>query len=237
MKRVLRVVFLLGFLIFLHFPCGVVSYSNQPEEEVILLQIGSTNLWKNGQPGTQMDVAPFIEANRTWVPVRFVSEALGAEVKWRQEEQQVYITMGGNDIILTIGSNSLVFNGKSQTMDVAPFLRSNRTWVPLRFVAENLGCTVSWVQGSQEVVIRRGPFSGPTVAFVQNGQLIMSEVSGDSPGAKRVLAEGNVTGEEISGPFAWSFNGIKIAYYRIQKLDFDFFRLSLEYQIEPSGVS
>lgn len=237
MKRVLLVAFLFGFLTFLYFPCSAVSYSNQPEEEVILLQIGSINLWRNGQVSIQMDVAPFIEKNRTWVPVRFVSEALGAEVKWIQEKQQVCITMGGDNIILTIGSNYLVVNGKSQTMDVEPFLRSNRTWVPLRFVAENLGCSVSWVQSSQEVVIRRGPFSGPTVAFVQNGQLIMSEVSENSLGVKRVLAKGNATGEEISGPLAWSFNGIKIAYYRIQKLNFDFFRLSLEYQIESSGVS
>ena len=237
MKRILLTVLLSIFLVSFNSPSAVFSIDKNSTGEVLLLKIGSQELWANGQESSVMDVTPFIENNRTWVPVRFVSEALGAEVGWNQDKQQVTISMGEIKLILTIGSNSLLANGKSQTMDVAPFLRNNRTWVPLRFVAENLGCSVSWVQGSQEVVIRRGTFSGSTVAFVQNGRLIMQEVSGNSPGSQMILAGGNVTGEEISGPLAWSPNGLKIAYYRIQRLNFDFFRLNLEYQIIATRAS
>lgn len=115
----------------------------------------------NGGIARIMDVAPFIEDNRTWVPLRFLSEAFGAEVGWKQETQQAIVQLGETVLTLTIGSNSLLVNGEIKVMDVAPFLKSNRTWVPLRFVAENLGCSVLWDQGAQEVVIRRGEFSDP----------------------------------------------------------------------------
>lgn len=235
MRRFLFGFLILFILIFIIPPSGEAQSLRHQTEEVILLEIGSNQLWMNGDIARTMDVAPFIENNRTWVPIRFVSEALGAEVGWKQETQQATVKFGETTLIITIGSNSLLVNGQAKPMDVAPFLRSNRTWVPLRFVAENLGCSVSWVQGAQEVVIRRGQFSGPTVGFIQNGQLIIQEVSGGSPGTKKVIAGGNVTGEEISGPIAWSFNGLKVAYYRIQKLNFDFFRLALEYSVEVSG--
>jgi len=55
------------------------------------------------------------------MPVRFVSEALGAEVGWNQEKKQVTISMEGKTLLLAIDSNVLITDGKSQTMDVAPF--------------------------------------------------------------------------------------------------------------------
>lgn len=227
MRNVLLATFLLVFLLSFNFPGQAWSSS----EQVIKLQIDSIELWMNGQTTEVMDVAPFLENNRTWVPVRFVSEALGAEVGWNQEKKQVTIRMEGKTLLLTIDSNVLITNGKSQTMDVAPFLRENRTWVPLRFVAENLGCTVSWVQASREVIIRRGLFAGPTVAYVRNGNLVMQEISGYQPQEEKVLAQGGV-----SGPLAWSFNGLNLAYYRLENLPNEFFNLTLEYVVESSGA-
>jgi len=98
-------------------------------------------------------------------------------------------------------------------------------------VAENLGCTVSRVQASQEVIIRRGSFAGPTVAYVRNGDLVMQEISGYQPQEERVLAQGGV-----SGPLAWSFTGLNLAYYRLENLPNDFFNLTLEYVVESSGA-
>jgi len=50
-------------------------------EDAIVLQLGNRTAWVNG-PSRQLDVAPVAIAGRTMVPLRFVAEALGAEVAW-----------------------------------------------------------------------------------------------------------------------------------------------------------
>ncbi len=60
----------------------------------IALQIGSRQATINGQPQT-IDVAPFIVGASTYVPLRFVSEALGAGVSWDETNQVVAITLAG----------------------------------------------------------------------------------------------------------------------------------------------
>ena len=60
----------------------------------ISLQIGSTQAAVNGQPET-IDVAPFIVGASTYVPLRFVSQALGAGVQWDENDRVVEISMAG----------------------------------------------------------------------------------------------------------------------------------------------
>jgi hypothetical protein len=61
---------------------------------VISLHIGSTQATINGQPQT-LDVAPFIIGASTYVPLRFVSEALGSGVQWDEADHLVAITTSG----------------------------------------------------------------------------------------------------------------------------------------------
>lgn len=70
------------------------------------MTIGSSEIVVNSEGGRYMDVAPFIRENRTWVPVRFVSENLGAEVSWNQEEKEVTIVFPGE-----IGAVTEVLDG------------------------------------------------------------------------------------------------------------------------------
>ncbi len=63
----------------------------QTDKDIALLTIGSTDLFVNGQK-IKLDVAPKIENGRTLVPLRAISEALGAEVKWNEETQTIIIT-------------------------------------------------------------------------------------------------------------------------------------------------
>jgi hypothetical protein len=60
----------------------------------ISLQIGSTQATVDNEPET-IDVAPFIVGASTYVPLRFVSEALGASVNWENSDQTVSITTVG----------------------------------------------------------------------------------------------------------------------------------------------
>lgn len=58
-------------------------------------------------------------------------------------------------ITLRIGDPSLIVNGKRVLMDAEPFIKNGRTFVPVRFIAEALGCSVEWNHESKQVSICR----------------------------------------------------------------------------------
>ena len=92
------------------------------------------------------EVAPFIENERTMVPVRLISEAFGAEVAWNSEIKLVTVTApDGTTINLTIDSEDIIINGTAVKMDTAAIIKDGRTFVPVRYVAEALGLSVEWV--------------------------------------------------------------------------------------------
>lgn len=94
------------------------------------------------------DTQPFVDNNdRTQVPVRAVSEMLGCKVDWNGENKTATIARENGDIIkLTLGSDIMTINDKSVQMDTSAIIKDDRTYIPVRFVAEALGLTVEWVQ-------------------------------------------------------------------------------------------
>ena len=116
----------------------------------IVLYIGRKDYTVNGESKT-MDTAPLVNSDwRTMVPVRFVAEGLGCTVDYTKKPSgatdKVYIR-GSSEIVLTIGSKTYTVDGKTKTMDTAPLVNSDwRTMVPVRFVAEGLGCTVDYTK-------------------------------------------------------------------------------------------
>jgi len=123
----------------------------------INLTIGMKEALINGVSYT-LDAEPYInaEAGRTLIPVRFVSEALGAEVDWEPETSKVMITYGEKEIILIIGSTSVQVNGEKQSIDCAPvILPPGRTFVPLRFVSETLEAEVIFDPSNSQITITR----------------------------------------------------------------------------------
>jgi uncharacterized lipoprotein YddW (UPF0748 family) len=115
------------------------------------LLIGNTNFTNNGT-SRQMDVAPFIQNSRTFVPIRFISESLNSKVLWDGEKREVTIE-GINAIVIKIDSKSYTVNGKEYQMDVAPFIQNSRTFVPIRFISESLNSKVLWDGEKREVTI------------------------------------------------------------------------------------
>ncbi len=114
------------------------------ENEMSLqLNINSNSYSVNGITYTA-DTQPVVQDNRTFVPYRLLAEALGGSVTYDNSTQTITTVDGGTSIIMTIGSTNYTVNGTPATMDVAPFINSdNRTMVPLRFLAEALGCKVT----------------------------------------------------------------------------------------------
>lgn len=101
----------------------------------------------------KIDVEPFIYNDRTMIPVRFVSETLGADVFWNNSERKVVISKDGNLIQMTIGNPNIIINGETIVSDVAPMIVDSRTMLPLRIIAEALEARVGWVEKEREVLI------------------------------------------------------------------------------------
>ena len=114
-----------------------------PKVTVVKVQIGSDIMIVNGK-AVQIDAPAEIMNGRTFLPLRAISEALGATVDWIAETQGITVTLGENTIGLQIGNTSAVVNGTVMTLDAAPYIKNNRTMVPFRVIAEGLGATVEW---------------------------------------------------------------------------------------------
>lgn len=91
-----------------------------------------------------LSVVPFVENGRTLVPIRFISEKLGAAVSYDATSRTVTITKDANVISLAIDSDILVKNGVETKLDVTAKIYNDRTFVPLRACAEALDKKVFW---------------------------------------------------------------------------------------------
>ncbi|MDR6883491.1 stalk domain-containing protein [Bacillus sp. 3255] len=91
-----------------------------------------------------LEQAPTIVKDNTLIPIRFVTEALGGNVKWDEKERKVTVIRGDKLIDLWIDSADLLANGDRVTAEVAPKIMSNVTMVPLRVISEKLGFKVGW---------------------------------------------------------------------------------------------
>lgn len=87
---------------------------------------------------------PIIDDGTTLIPIRKISESLGAVVDWDAANLHASIKKDDRTIDLYIGSTAAYINGTEYTLEVPAKEINNRTLVPLRFVAEALGVKVDW---------------------------------------------------------------------------------------------
>ncbi|AGL01134.1 stalk domain-containing protein [Desulfoscipio gibsoniae] len=151
MKRLLTILSLIlfTFISFTAYADEQVNVYDQQKQLVksVVFVVGSDRYFVDGQtPGVLMDAKPFIESGRTFVPVRYLGNALGVTddyIGW--ESPRVTLDEPGFPVVdLAVGSKTIKSDGKATTMDVAPLLKTGRTYLPARFVAEALGYEVAW---------------------------------------------------------------------------------------------
>ena len=91
-----------------------------------------------------LDTAPYIKQDRTYVPIRALSEGFGAKVEWINGDRSVIITLDDKTVTMMIGLPYYWVNEELKMMDVSPEIQAEtgRTFVPIRFAAEALGFQV-----------------------------------------------------------------------------------------------
>ena len=87
---------------------------------------------------------PILRNGRTLAPLRVISEKLGFKVDWDGNEKKVTVSDSDKLLELFIDKNYIINNGTREEMDVAPIIHFDTTMVPLRKIAELLGCDVEW---------------------------------------------------------------------------------------------
>ncbi|RQD69459.1 MAG: copper amine oxidase N-terminal domain-containing protein [Tindallia sp. MSAO_Bac2] len=126
------------------------------QKSFIVLQIDKPNMVVNGvseeiDPGR--GTTPQIISNRTIVPIRAIVEAMGGTVGWDGSESKITLNAKGNNVEMWLNSTNLRANGAPSSMDVAPVAIGGRTFVPVRFSADNLDAEAHWLNSTREVVI------------------------------------------------------------------------------------
>lgn len=104
----------------------------------------SVNVVADGEKYPFSSVVPYVENNTTMVPLRFVSEKLGAVVKFDSKTNTVEVKKGDMNIVLTIASAFASVNGEKVMLDSKVVRQNGVTMVPLRFVSEILSVEVKW---------------------------------------------------------------------------------------------
>lgn len=99
------------------------------------------------------DVAPVNINGRIMLPVRDISEALGAEIQWDSITRTVTAVKQGSHIKLQIDSTTAFVNGETKILDVPATIINGKTLVPVRFISESFGADVTWNQQDRIISI------------------------------------------------------------------------------------
>lgn len=130
----------------------------------------------------QSDVDPYISNDRTLVPIRVIAEELDSVVEWDNEKREVHISKEDVHILLRIDSYLVEYTNDNETsytiLDVAPQIREDRTFVPIRLISNALGVGIDWDNDKRSVLVDSSessevtPFFDLEISSVKSGQTI-----------------------------------------------------------------
>jgi len=114
------------------------------------------------------DAKPYYEGSRVMIPVRFVSESLGAKVTYKKSsvgtrvKRVVGIKLDGKSIEMEVNSDAVLVDSKIIKLDVPARMQDERVFVPIRFISEALGADVKWNQSQRLVTVTTKKVTSPS---------------------------------------------------------------------------
>ncbi|WP_145317529.1 stalk domain-containing protein [Paenibacillus xylanexedens] len=124
---------------------------NATFQGAIILSLGSPNAVVDNTDTlidqTNFNIVPLVKNNRTLLPLRFISESLGAQVAWDSTTSTASIKSSGKSIKVTLGSGKMFINGKSFALDAPAQYKEGRLFIPVRAVSEAFGKKVFFDRG------------------------------------------------------------------------------------------
>jgi hypothetical protein len=153
--------------------------------------------------GYYLPASAEIKSGRTFVPVRMISELLGAKVTW--QGKSVDIAYNDVDIQLTLGSKNVQKGQQTYKLEAAPYAKAGITYVPLRFISESFGCQVDYQNKAVNIHTKPWLLNGKYVSsMMAEGKMIVEYFRHDlqSPffAEKIYTSLINGRGDEVSEP-------------------------------------
>ncbi|WP_313960648.1 copper amine oxidase N-terminal domain-containing protein [Paenibacillus xylanexedens] len=136
-------------------PAAPTTPAPAPDMTTVWMQVNSKMLKINDKT-TNMDTTPVLWKNTTYIPLRFLSEGIGATVKWDKKAQQVTVMAGNDTLEFWVNNNVMEVNGVKKNVGSTVFVnKDGRTQVPLRFIAELLNWDVKWAQKDGSITLTK----------------------------------------------------------------------------------
>ncbi|MCI3920698.1 alkaline phosphatase [Paenibacillus sp. TRM 82003] len=134
---------------------GIFDNTEVPKEiaSIAGVNLNPTKVLIDGRKA-KMAAPPIIVNQRVLLPVRDVSELLGAQVGWDDETRQVSVKKDASSIFLTVGATSGTVNGEARPLDQSILLRNDKVYVPFRFIGEALGAQLNWDPANNAVEMK-----------------------------------------------------------------------------------
>lgn len=118
---------------------------------------------------------PIMRENHVMLPLRALSETFGYHVDWNQELKRIQVSNGSKIITLYLNSQQADVDGHIVEMDLEPIAIQGVTYVPIRFVSENLGYNVTWDSTKRQVILEKTDpniYSGNYILDTQHKKLL-----------------------------------------------------------------
>lgn len=151
--KVISYIILVAFILTIFIPIANAQEIPQAKEQGVFT-IDSKFIKADGKI-YEVDTAPFIEKDRTYVPIRFLAEIVGADVSWDGNKQEATLKLQNEKfLIFKIGEVFMNESGQYSLMDAVPkIVPPGRICLPARYVCEAAGYNVRWDEINRQVIV------------------------------------------------------------------------------------
>ena len=135
----------------------VEEVTDKKPQLVIRIPINSEIFTVNDQEISNPDYPPaFIDENSvTLVPLRLISDIIAAKVEWIPETKEIVISDDTKVIRLQINNKKAIVNNVEYTLTSPPVVKNERSYVPVKFIAENLDFKADWIPETKTLVLTK----------------------------------------------------------------------------------
>ena len=122
----------------------------------IRIPINSKIVFVSGQEITLDSPPAYIDENMTtMVPLRFISDIIGAKVEWIPETKEIKVSQENKEIKLQINNYVALVNLKEFQLVSPPQVKDERAFVPLKFIAQNLDFNSEWIPETKTIILTK----------------------------------------------------------------------------------
>jgi hypothetical protein len=135
-------------------PCMISTFQVQSKEIHFWLDSTQVHIFDQyGKSVSTLDSPPVVEEGRSLLPIRYVSEMIGAKVTWDDRKKEATVATSGTHMILSAETKEALVNSKPYALDVPPKIIRGRLYLPLRFVSESLNLSIEWISAEKKIIV------------------------------------------------------------------------------------